>query len=345
MNKLAVIVVMLLFALPVWAQTSVDDVHIEPRVKKEAPKPAPLPAPEGSLIKVNVNLVLVPVTVTNRETEAPVVGLVKGHFKLLENGKEQEIRYFSTEDSPVSMGIIFDSSGSVGTKLDMQKAAVRMLCQNANPQDELFIINFSDTINEATDFSQVTNDIESKLAWYPTKGRTALWDAVYLGISKMRAARYDRKVLIIVSDGGDNHSRYTENDIKHVLKEADILVYSIGIFNAQNINIDPATKARMLANREQLAIPSEELRGPEELQEISEASGGRMLLTMDQRDLIANIEDINTLIRHQYILGYTPHKMNDDGKYRKVKVKLQRLPKGLPFLRVDARNGFYARIK
>lgn len=222
------------------AQTGTEDVHISPRQltnESRSPENAPLKA-DGTSLKVAVNLVLLPVTITDA-LNRPVTGLDKDNFKVFEGKEPQEIRHFSGEDTRVSLGVIFDMSGSMSSKIDRAREAIVEFFKTANPQDEFFMIAFSDKPEELSDFTTSVEDIQGKLLYTMPKGRTALLDAIYFGISKMRRAQYQRKALLIISDGGDNSSRYTEREIKSLVKEGDVLIYAIGplFFNPAEKNI------------------------------------------------------------------------------------------------------------
>ena len=313
-----------------FAQTTdVNDVHIQPREvdkPKEAPKPDPISATTSLSarvrpLKVDVDLVLVPVTITDPMNRL-VTGLDKDNFQLFEGNASQQIRTFSAEDAPVSLGVIFDSSGSMNTKMDRAKEAVIEFFKTANPQDEFFMITFNDEPDEITDFTTSVDDIQNRLVFTVPRKRTALLDAIYMGISKMRHAKYPKKALLIISDGGDNHSRYTENEIKSLVKEADVMIYAIGIYD-------------------RYASAVEERLGPQLLSDITELTGGRAFTIDNPNDLGDVATKIGVELRNQYVLGYRPSKVVRDGKWRKIKVKLLP-PKGLPPLKVYARTGYYA---
>ncbi len=216
-----------------------DDVHIAPRETKKAGDAAvDTAAQHRSRLKTHtkplrkdVDLVLVPVTITDPMNRL-VTGLEKENFELTDNGQPQEIRHFSSEDAPISLGVIFDISGSMSDKIDKSRQAVVEFFRTANPQDEFFLITFSDKPEVLVDFTSSVEDIQSKLVYAIPKGRTALLDAIYLGMNRMRKAHYERKALLIISDGGDNHSRYTEGEIKSMVREADVQIYGIGLFDA-----------------------------------------------------------------------------------------------------------------
>ena len=307
------------------AQVSVDDVHIRPRV--EPPQASPEDGIDPSLkthtkpMKVDVDLVLVSVTITDPMNHL-VTGLDKENFSLFEGKDQQEIKHFSSEDAPVSLGVIFDMSGSMSSKIERAREAVVEFFKTANPQDEFFMITFADKPEEISDFTQSVEDIQGKLVYTIPKGRTAMLDAIYLGVSKMRQAKYTKKALLVISDGGDNHSRYTEGEIKSLVKEADVLMYAIGIYD----HYFPTEEERM---------------GPQLLTELTELTGGRTFTIDNPNDLGDVATKIGIELRNQYVLGYRPKNPVHDGKWRKIKVKLTP-PKGLPPLRVYAKTGYYA---
>jgi Ca-activated chloride channel family protein len=318
-----------LVAQPLFAQDE-DDVHIAPRETKKADTTPPN-APPGLLnpslrtytkpITRNVNLVLVPVTVTDPMNRL-VTGLAKDNFALTDNGELQTIRHFSSEDAPISLGVIFDVSGSMTNKIDKSRQAVVDFFRTANPQDEFFLIAFSEKPEVLVDFTSSVDTIQSKLVYAIPKGRTALLDAIYLGINRMRQAQYDRKALLIISDGGDNHSRYTESEIKDMVREADVQIYAMGLYD-------------------RFARTPEEREGPALLSEVTEVTGGRAFVINSPDELADVATKIGIELRNQYVLGYRPSNPRHDGKWRKIKVKLNP-PKGLPPLHIYAKTGYYA---
>jgi Ca-activated chloride channel family protein len=311
------------------AQTFPDDVHIAPQTGRqsnvesdnvESGKDPSLPN-RSERIKVNVDLVLLPVTITD-PMNRPVTGLDKDNFKVFEGKELQDIRHFSGEDIPVSLGVIFDTSRSMSSKIDRARDAVAEFLNTANPEDEFFMIAFSDEPQQLSDFTDSVEQIQGRLLYTVPKGRTALLDAIYLGIEKMGQAKYQKKALLIISDGGDNRSRYTEGEIKSLVKEADVLIYAIGIYD----NYFPTEEERL---------------GPELLEDISQITGGRAFTVEDPKDLADAAKKIGIELRNQYVLGYRPRNFARDGKWHKVNVKLV-LPKGLPPLQVHAKMGYYA---
>jgi Ca-activated chloride channel family protein len=310
------------------AQSAIDDVHITPRERTMDLVTVAYGANSvagnysgGGVIRTSANLVLVPVSITD-DRHRPVVGLDQENFQLFEGKKPQEIKNFSTEDLPVSVGILVDTSGSMSCKLEQAREAVIQFSDAANPQDEFFLITFADTPQLTTDFTTSPEHIENDLLTSRSKGQTSLLDAIYMGIRKMRDAHYARKALLILSDGGDNHSRYTEKDVKAALKEADVTVYAVGTYD------------RYVSTRE-------EVLGPELLSTIAGITGGHAFTITNASELPDVTRKIGAQLRHQYMLAYQPQALPHDGKWHKISVKL-RLPKKLNYLlRVEARPGYY----
>ena len=298
-------------APPKTVDTKEDAGNADPSLKNHA-KPG---------MAVDVNLVLVNVTVTD-DWNRIVTGLDKENFSVLEGSEVQQVRHFSSEDAPISLGVIFDMSGSMNDKIMKAREAVIEFFKTANPQDEFFMITFNDRPELRADFTKSVEDIQGKLVYTVPQGSTAMLDAIYMGVSKMKDARNSKKALLIISDGGDNHSRYTENEIKSMVKEADVQIYSIGIFS-----LAPSQP--------------EEIAGPALLGEISSVTGGRLFTINNPNELADVATKIGIELRNQYVLGYRPNNKVKDGHWRKIKVKLNP-PKGLPHLNVYARTGYYA---
>jgi len=305
------------------AQSELDTAHIFPRENPQMLASANLATSPGHMhaIKQNVDLVLVPVSVTDGRQRL-VTGLDQSNFQVLEGKKVQEIRHFSNEDAPVSVGVIVDTSGSMKDKMERVREAVTQFCEIANVQDEFFMITFSDEPHVATDFTNTAEDIERELLYIHSKGRTALLDAIYMGIEKMRQARYSKKALLVISDGGDNHSRYGEREVKSAVKESDVMIYAIGTFD------------RYVSTQEEMV-------GPGLLANVTQVTGGRAFTLEDPNEMPAVAHRIGTELRTQYVLGYRPQKAPHDGKWHKISVKLK-LPAKLSFLRVHAKTGYYA---
>ncbi len=302
-------------------------VSIEPRIKppanKELEKNAVLEHRQGN-IRIDSTLVQVNVTVTDPLNRF-VTGLEKEHFRLYEDKVEQSIAQFSSEDAPLSVCTVFDTSGSMGPKLQKSREAVGQFMKTANPEDEFCLIEFNDRPQLVVPFTTDTEQVRSQLTFTQSKGRTALLDGVYMSMNHMKKARNPRKAILIISDGGDNSSRYTESEIKNAVREADVQVYAIGIFEP-------------IASR---GRTPEEMAGPGLLNELAEQTGGRSFAVENLAELPDIAAKIGIELRNQYVLYYSPKNQDRDGKYRHVSVKLNQ-PRGLPPLKAFFRLGYYA---
>jgi len=319
--------VVLLLAGPAGAA---DDQKTSPPAKVEI-RPRAKPEPESDIprtsnLRIDTTIVQIPVTVTDPLNRF-VTGLEKENFRVFEDKIEQKIAYFSSEDAPVSIGIVFDHSGSMGSKLQQSRLAVAQLMKTANPEDEFFLVQFNDRPEVAVGFTHQSEEIQNRLTFVQSKGRTALLDSVYLAINQMRKdpQKNPRKALVIISDGGDNSSRYTESEIKNLVREADVQIYAIGIFEP-------------IGSRGRTA---EEMAGPGLLNQIAEQTGGREFEVDNLSELPDIAAKIGIELHNQYVLGYAPSNRERDGKYRRVQVKLVQ-PRGLPPLRAFWRLGYYA---
>ena len=270
-------------------QSAIDseDVHV-------SHKPRPL--------RVDVDLVLLPVTVSDPMNHA-VTSLKKEDFAIYEGNQQQEIRYFSTEDTPISVAILLDVSKSMSDKIDTERAALVEFFTNANPNDEYFAIAFSDRPRVLADSTQSLDQLQGQLLAAEPGGPTAMLDAVYLAISKLRSAHYERKAILILSDGGDNASRYKLREIKSLARESDVQIYAVGLFETFFFNT------------------IEERLGKVWLGEITDVTGGRTI-TVDNRGKVPEAAaTISREMRNQYVLGYRPTSTAGT-KWRKVKVRL-----------------------
>jgi Ca-activated chloride channel family protein len=299
------------------------------RAQSESPGQANVPSPPATekkrphTLKQEVNLVLVNATVTDPYGRL-VTGLEQDNFRILEDNIEQELVHFSSEDVPISIGVIFDMSGSMADKFEKSRLAAVQFFKTANPQDEFFLVNFNDRAQLASPFTESVEELQNRLMFTSAHGRTALFDGIYLGLSQMKAARNTKRALLIISDGGDNHSRYSEGDVRSFLKEADVQLYAIGIYEPQGYCPTP-----------------EECGGPSLLNEMTGMTGGRTFRVNDLNELPDVATKISMELRNQYVLGYKPGNRTHDGKWRKIKVRL-RPPKGLPPLSVYAKYGYFA---
>jgi len=331
---LSLLLAPLLLSLPACAQDNPEDplnqVHVNTPPPVAVTKDPSIPLTAGASLRtgiqfrVDTNIVLVPLTVTD-PMDRLVTGLEKQNFTVLEDSHNQAIRTFACDDAPVSIGVILDLSGSMSNKVVRARGAVLQFMKTSNPQDEFFVIGFNDRPQLITDYTSSPDDVEARLATIQAGHRTALLDAIYFGLEKMKQAKYQRKALLIVSDGGDNNSRYTENEVRSSVKEADVQVYSIGIFDPE-------------------AATAEERNGPMLLNDLSNDTGGRLFRVDDLSEMGDIATRISAELRNEYVLGYKTDNTRMDGKWRKVKVRLQP-PPGLPQLTVHARTGYYAPLQ
>jgi Ca-activated chloride channel family protein len=306
---------------------SADDVHIVPRNGHDQHAPTTdLPptndsAPHAHVrpIHVDVDLVLVPVVVTDAMNR-PVVNLTKQDFALYEGEKAREIRYFMSDEAPISIAVLFDASRSMTDKIDTERAAIHEFFKEANPEDEYFAITFSNRPRLLAGPTESTDEVEEKLTSIQPGGTTAMLDAIYLAESHLRFARYQRKAIIIFSDGGDNTSRYTLREVQKLVEESDTQIYAIGLFETF------------------LFSTIEEKLGKKWLSEITDRTGGRTITVQDRAKLPQAAAIISREMRNQYILGYRP--TVGDGKWRKIKVKVTS-PAQRP-LRAYYKGGYYS---
>jgi Ca-activated chloride channel homolog len=307
----------------------VQPIATNPRVAIETRPPKPT-AREAETerrtpnIRVDTTLVQINVTVTTPLNQV-VTGMEQEMFRLFEDKVEQNIVSFSSEEAPLSIGLVFDMSGSMGSKLHKARQAAAQFFKTANPDDQFFLVQFNEQPDLSVALTTNSEDIQNRLAFTQAKGRTALLDGVYLAMNHMKTATNPRKALLILSDGGDNSSRYTESEIKNMVREADVQVYAIGVFEPVHAR----------------GRTAEELSGPSLLTELAEQTGGRHFPVENVNDLPDIAAKIGIELRSQYVLGYMPSNLQKDGKYRRVEVKLVQ-PRGLPPLRAYFRTGYYA---
>lgn len=272
---------------------------------------------------VNTDLVKLNITVTDLYGRF-VSGLKKNAFTIFDESQEQKIEFFSDEDAPVSVGIIFDVSGSMsGEKIQKARQALSKFIGTSHPMDEYFLIAFNKRAQLLLDRTRNGEAVLDKLQMVQPKENTALYDAVYLGVDRVTRGAHQKRALIIISDGQDNNSRYTFNDVRRQLKESDVSVYAIGILGGSD-----------MGSREGVT-------GQAYLEELTGVTGGRAFFPQTNVELDEIFERIALELRHQYSIGYYPSNFNNDGKWRKLKVKVKP-PRGLPRLFVRSREGYYA---
>ena len=292
--------------VPAACSQSDSPVHVVPNPPADSVPPPGVP-PDLRPTKpwrVDVDLVLVPVTITD-SSNRPVLGLGKKDFTLFEGDQQQPIQYFSVEDEPISVGLILDLSKSMKDKFVTERAAVEEFFKNANAQDDYFVITFSDRPRVVATSTQSMDDIQQELARADPDGHTALLDAVYLALARMQSAHYQRRALLLISDGADNHSRYGMKEIRSVAQEANVEVYAIGIFDS------------LLPFRS-----FEEFMGRRWLSQITDLTGGHTVAINDFAKMPEAAASLSREMRNQYLLGYRPKKMVRDGKLRKIRVQV-----------------------
>lgn len=272
--------------------------------------------------RVSSDLVLVPVTVTDR-LNRPQTDLRPEDFIVYEGQKAQKIQYFSSEDSPISVGLLVDASQSMTNKIDTERAAVAEFFKNANPEDDYFVVTFNYGPRVLSDVTRSTSGIETELGLVKPSGSTALLDAIYLGVDKLQHAQYSRRALVIISDGGDNSSHYKLREVKNLVAESDVMVYAIGIFDSGPFK------------------SFEEKMGKLWLSSITDVSGGRTITVTNADQLPEAGAQISRELRSQYVLGYHPAEKAVSARWRKIKVAVPRSSEAGP-LRPYYKKGYYA---
>ncbi len=270
-------------------------------------------------IRVDVNLALLPVTVMD-DMGRNVMGLQRDNFRVLDGSKQRPIVSFSRQDAPISVGLVFDCSRSMTDKFKITRLAPAQLFDQLNPQDEAFLVTVSDRPVLRHDFTSHFEDIQSDLVFTYPHGSTSLLDGMYLGLQKLKHAHNPRKALVIVSDGGDNNSRYTMRELSSLAEESDAQIFAICLSYA------PATE--------------EEVRGPDLLEKISRLTGGMRFMIADVNVMQSAMARIGITLHNQYVLGIVPPPAAPQGKYRHIKVELV-TPVGSPRMQIFARSSYY----
>jgi Ca-activated chloride channel family protein len=279
------------------------------------------PAATRQTLRANVDLVLVNVTVLDHEGRA-VAGLEPANFAVLDDKNPQTIRYLSNVDEPISLAVVLDNSASMAMKIQEARQALAELINTSNPQDDFGLITVRDQPQVALHFGDAASEIQGTVDALQPDGSTALWDGMYLGVKELENSHYQRKAMIVISDGGDNHSRYTESEIKSLLEEAGVGVYAIGMFD-------------------RFARRPEEKMGPLQLDEVTSVTGGRVFSVHDSQELSRAVTQISHELRSQYVLGYYPSNRSRDGKWRRLKIRLTGAASQAKF-RLYAKKGYYA---
>jgi len=269
-------------------------------------------------LRIDTTLVLVPVEVSDR-LNRPVSGLENHNFHVFDDKVEQKIISFSMEDDPIAVGLVFDISGSMGGDLREMRHAASQFFKTSNPGDEFCLVELSSSAEVAVPLTDNAAEVDYKLMSTKGGGSTALLDGVYLGLNEVRKSKNLRKALVIISDGGDNHSRYTQGEVKNAIQESDVLIYAIGTFgNGAGSNYSDQVV----------------------LKNMTEQTGGRMFPAVGM-PLGDFADKIVIDLRNRYMLGYTPSDAKRDGRYHHISVKLDP-PRGLPKIQAHWRTGYYA---
>jgi len=291
-----------------------------------AQQPEPTPPedaePTGP-IRIKTDLVTLTLTVTDLYGRY-VSGLTKKAFSIFDNNQEQEITFFSDSDAPVSVGILFDVSGSMSAdKIAKARTALERFINSSHPSDEYFLIAFNNRAQLLMDRTRDGEAVLRKLTLVKTSSNTALYDAVYLGLERVTRGSHQKRALLIISDGQDNASRYNFGEVRRLMKESDVVTYAVGIINSHD------------------AGSSLGMQGQAFLDELTSITGGKAFYPNNDIEMDEIFERIALELRHQYSIGYTPTDFQLDGKWRKVKTKVKP-PRGLPRLTVRGRDGYYA---
>lgn len=300
----------LILALPLIAPAT----RVQQALNSELPAKAPYK------ISVNVSSVVLHATVLNHQGAA-VSGLQKGNFEVFEDGVPQQIQYYSHEDIPVTVGLVLDNSGSMGPKRTEVIAAALAFARSSNPQDQMFVVNFNEHVRFGLPpdipFTDRPSQLQAALSTFKTDGETALYDALAAAIAHLKNGNRDKKVLIVVSDGGDNASHYTLRQVLTMAVQSNAIIYTIGIYTDE----DPDQK-------------------PAALRQISKATGGEAFFPQSIPDVVPVCEQIAHDIREQYTLAYAPSNRKQDGAYRVIQVKVTAPGHGR--VSVRTRAGYYA---
>jgi Ca-activated chloride channel family protein len=297
---------------------------ITPTPQTQTPPAAPgkEPGQQDTLI-VNTDLVTLTVTVQDQFGRF-VSGLNKSAFEVNDNNEKQEIAFFSDDDAPVSVGVVFDVSGSMsGDKISRAREALRKFVQTSHKDDQYFLIGFNSRAQLLVDNTRDGDEVVNKLTFVDPKSNTALYDATYLGVQKVTRGAHKKKAILLISDGQDNQSRYTLSEVRRLLKESDVVVYAIGI-------LDGTDAGSALG-----------MGGQAYLDELANVSGGKAFFPTSGVEMDEIFERIALELRHQYSIGYRPTNFLNNGKWRKLKVKVTP-PRGMPRLFVRTREGYYA---
>jgi Ca-activated chloride channel homolog len=273
-------------------------------------------------IRLDTDIVTLTVTVTDPYNRL-VTGLDRQHFEVFEDKVKQSIEFFSDDDVPVSLGIVFDVSGSMKGKMDRARESLRAFIETSHREDDFFLVGFNQRANLIAEFSD-GDTLANKLTLIDARGQTALYDASYLGIEKVKQGRHSKRALLLISDGQDNSSRYTYGELRKLLREAGVQIYCIGI-----VEMGGGAGGTL------------DMQGQAILEEIAQVTGGKAFFPRSAAELEDATTRIALELRHQYSIGYAPTNVSRDGQWHKIKVQVKP-PRGLPSLKVQHKEGYYA---
>jgi Ca-activated chloride channel family protein len=315
-----------------------DLITVQPAALPATPDTAPQKTPQKAPTKIqlpggdvddknpvitNTDLITFTVTVTDIYGRF-VSGLGKNAFSIFEDKAPQDISFFSDEDSPVSVGILFDVSGSMsGDKVRRARDALAHFVQTSHDRDEYFLIGFNSRAQLLMDRTRDGNAVLDKLTFVQTKNNTALYDACYLGVERVQRGTHPKRALLLISDGQDNNSRYTFNELRRVLKESDVVLYAVGILGGSDVGSSLGMEGQGI------------------LDELAGVSGGKAFYPRSTAEMDDIFEQIALELRHQYSIGYRPPNFVSNGKWHRIKVKVAP-PRGLPRLFVRSKEGYFA---
>lgn len=277
---------------------------------------------ERKPVITHTDLVTLTVTVTDTYGRF-VTGLGKNAFTVVDDKDPQEITFFSDEDAPVSLGVVFDVSGSMGgDKINKAREALSKFIETSHARDEYFLIGFNNRAQLLLDHTRDSDALMQKLTFVQTHGQTALYDAVYLGVNKVTRGTHPKKAILLISDGQDNSSRYTFTELRRLLKESDVIIYAVGIVDGHD-NSELGYGGRAI------------------LEELAGVSGGKAFFPSSSAEMNDTFERIALELRTQYSIGYRPSNFANDGRWHRLKIKVQP-PRGFPRLFVRGREGYFA---
>lgn len=283
---------------------------------------------QESSIKLTTDLVSLSVMVTDQNGRA-ITGLTKDSFKMYENGVEQQVSFFSAEESPVSWGLILDRSGSmVGMMRDVYRAAIHVVDEGTE-QDEMFIATFNQRAELVTDFTPDKHRLENSLLGLRAEGMTALWDAVVFGLDRIKRGKHRKKVLVVVTDGEDNSSKLNFKRLIDRVEEVDVLIYSVGMFESGGMSSRDLSRMGIRNDSPQL-----------ELEKLAQTTGARAHFPATVDECRSAMKEIAREVSQQYSLGYYPMNTTRDGKWRRIQIKVGEASKKAYVAR--ARAGYYA---